>query len=369
MYLGLTLSFMAHAALLAFALISFQATPPLKIPEAEPVEVALITDDELVRLTKGDRSSKQLKTRAAKQTEKAPVKKAARKPIVKTVPPPAASEPPAPKPDDIAKKLASLEPPKPQAPTLEELAAAAAREAAKEAAAKAAAELALKKAAEEAKKKKEAEEKKKKAEAERKKKAEAKRKKKAAEARRKKKAAEKRRKQREANKRARRLAEKRRRDRERKAKQFDSGKISALLNKIPDANAPAAGSPDPNNDRRLPRGAQAGAPEGRDTRLTASQASLLGAMMKREVARCWNINSGLEGIDRIVIDIEIRLRPDGRLKGQPKVVSRGRGALFQDAANNAMRALVQCEPYRLPQNLYKGGWDHMVVTFDPQKMF
>ena len=37
---------MAHAALLAFALFSFQATPPLKIPEAEPVEVALITDDE-----------------------------------------------------------------------------------------------------------------------------------------------------------------------------------------------------------------------------------------------------------------------------------------------------------------------------------
>lgn len=368
MYLGLTLSFMAHAALLVWALMSFHATPPLKIPEAEPVEVALITDDDLVRLTKGDRSSKQLKTRAAEQTEKAPVKKVAKKPVIKTVPPPAASEPPAPKPDDIAKKLASLEPPKPKAPTLEELAAAAAREAAKEAQAKAAAELALKKAAEEAKKKKETEEKKKKAEAERKKKAAAKRKK-AAEARRKKKAAEKRRKQREANKRARRLAEKRRRDRERKAKQFDSGKISALLNKIPDANAPQAGSPDPNNDRRLPRGAQAGATEGRDTRLTASQASLLGAMMKREVQRCWNINSGLEGIDRIVIDIEIRLRPDGRLKGQPKVVSRGRGALFQDAANNAMRALVQCEPYRLPKNLYKGGWDHMVVTFDPQKMF
>lgn len=367
MYLGLTLSFMAHAALLAFALFSFQATPPLKIPEAEPVEVALITDDELVRLTKGDRSSKQLKTRAAEQTEKAPVKKAAKKPILKTVPPPAAAEPPAPKPDDIAKKLASLEPPKPKAPTIEELAAEAARKASEEAAAKAAAELALKKAAEEAKKKKEAAEKKKKAEAERKKKAEAKRKK-AAEKRRKA-AAEKRRKQREANKRARRLAEKRRRERERRAKQFDSGKISALLNKIPDAKAPEAGSPDRNDDRRLPRGAQAGAPEGRDTRLTASQASLLGAMMKREVKRCWNINSGLEGIDRVVIDVEIRLRPDGRLKGQPKVVSRGRGALFQDAANNAMRALVQCEPYRLPQNLYKGGWDHMVVTFDPQKMF
>ncbi len=355
--------------LLGWALISFQATPPLKIPDAEPVEVALITDDELVRLTKGDRSSKNLKTQAAKQVEKAPVKKEAKKAIVKTVPPPAASEPPpVPKADDIAKKLASLEPPKPAGPTLEELAAKAAAEAAAEkqkAAEKAAAELALKKAVEEAKKKK--------AEAEKKKKAAAEKKRKAKEAKRKKAEAEKKRKKRLAAKRAkerkRKLAEKQRRERERKKKAFDSGKISALLNKIPDAKAPNAGSPDPNTDRTLPKGAQAGAPEGRDTRLTASQASLLGSIMKREVARCWNINSGLEGIDRVVIEIEVRLRPDGRLDGQPKVVSRGRGAIFQDAANNAMRALVQCEPYKLPKQFYKGGWDHMVVTFDPQKMF
>ena len=39
MYVGLTLSLTAHVVLLGWALISFQATPPLKIPEPEPVEV------------------------------------------------------------------------------------------------------------------------------------------------------------------------------------------------------------------------------------------------------------------------------------------------------------------------------------------
>jgi colicin import membrane protein len=248
--------------------------------------------------------------------------------------------------------MASLEPPKPAGPTPEELAAMKAA-AEKEQADKAAAELALKKAAEEEQKKKaqaEAEKKLKEAEAKRRKEAEEKKKKLAAERKKK-------------------LAEQRKRERERQARKFDSGKISALLNKIPDARTPDAGSADPNADRNLPRGPQAGAPEGRDTRLTASQASLLGAMMKREVARCWNINSGLAGIDRIVVDIEVKLRADGRLAQPPKVISSGRGAIFQDAANNAMRALVQCEPYSLPKELYKGGWDHMVVTFDPQKMF
>jgi colicin import membrane protein len=47
----------------------------------------------------------------------------------------------------------------------------------------------------------------------------------------------------------------------------------------------------------------------------------------------------------------------------------GAGPLFADAANSAVRALVQCEPYDLPMDLYQGGWDHMVVTFDPQRMF
>ncbi|MFT5508527.1 MAG: colicin import membrane protein [Hyphomicrobiaceae bacterium] len=369
MYVGITLSLTAHVLLLGWALVNFQATPPLKIAEPEPVEVALITPDDLVRLTKGDRSSKNLKTRFSKQTEDTPVKRQAKKPIIKTVQPPAGAEPPSPKTDDIAKKLATLQPPKPKAPTLEELAAKAAAEAAKEAAAaklkaaeKAVAELALKKAADEAKKKKAEADKKKR------KKAEAEKKRKAAEAKRKK-AAEKKKKlaKKRAKERKRKLAEKRRR--ERQAKKFDSGKISALLNKIPDAKAPTAGGQAPNADRKLPKGPQAGAPEGKDTRLTASQVSLLGAIMKREVARCWNINSGLEGIDRIVVEVEIKLKPDGRLKDQPRVVSRGRGALFQDAANNAMRALVQCEPYNLPKQFYKGGWDHMVVTFDPQKMF
>ncbi len=366
MYLGLTLSLAAHVALLTWALVSFQTTPPLKVNEPEAVEVALISPDDLVRLTKGDRSSKKLETRASKQTEKAPVSKKAKRAVVKTIQPPAASAPPpADSPDEIAKKLASLAPPEPMGPTPEELAAKKAAEAK----AKAKAELALQKA-EEAKKKAEA--------AKRKAKAEQEKKRRQAEEAEKRKLEAKRRKEAERKKRLaaklkrerkRKLAEKRRRERERKAKKFDTGKISALLNKIPDAKAPAAGSDNPNARTDAPRGAQAGAPEGRDDRLTASQLSLLGVMMKRKVSQCWNINSGLEGVDRIVIDIELRLRRDGRLDGRPRVVSRGSGPLFQDAANNAMRALVQCEPYDLPEQFYEGGWDHMVVTFDPQKMF
>jgi TolA protein len=358
MYFGLTVSLLAHMALLGWALVSFQTSKPYKLAEPEPVEVAIISADELVRLRQGDRSSRKLETRPAEETEKNPTEKEARREIVKTVPPPAAAQP-TPTEDPISKKLAALQPVEPKGPTPEEIAAQkAAEEAVRKAAAeKAAEELALKKAAEE--KKKQVAEKQRKVEEEKKRKAEE---------RRKRRDAEQKRRQQEVE-RKKRLAEQQRRERERQAKTFDSGRISALLNKIPDPAAPQGGSPDPNARADAPRGARAGAPEGRDNRLTASQRSLLGTMMKRAVSRCWNINSGLEGADQVIVELEIRLGQDGRLSGQPAVVNSGRGAIFQDAVNSAVRALIQCEPYDLPQQFYKGGWDHMVVTFDPQKMF
>jgi colicin import membrane protein len=163
--------------------------------------------------------------------------------------------------------------------------------------------------------------------------------------------------------------EKKRKEAEAKKKRFDAQRIAALLNKVPDKNPPPAGAPTAPIVPTKARGPVAGAPEGSDSQLTANQRSLLGAMMKRAVGRCWNVNSGLEGADKVVVEVEVRLRADGQLEQEPRVINSGVGALFADAANSAVRALVQCAPYDLPRDFYEGGWDHMVVTFDPQRMF
>ena len=133
----------------------------------------------------------------------------------------------------------------------------------------------------------------------------------------------------------------------------------------------------PNADRteeapQPPQNPVASAPEHRGSQLTASQRSLIGVMMKRAVSRCWNINSGLEGIDRIVIEVEVKLTRDGRLQQTPQVTNSVKGIYwppFNEAAASAVRALTECQPYELPLKLYEGGWDHMIITFDPQQMF
>jgi hypothetical protein len=56
--------------------------------------------------------------------------------------------------------------------------------------------------------------------------------------------------------------------------------------------------------------------------------------------------------------------------GEPKVRPGQNSPLFSSAASSALRALKQCEPYTtLPPEMYEGGWDYMVVRFDPSRMF
>jgi len=326
--LSFSLSILLHSALLGWAFISFKTTPPSKPPEIRPVEVALITPDDLVRLRKGSRTSKNLETRPAKATQENKRKKENKKIPKRAVaqpskPKPKAEKPPQqPKKDEIAKKLASLKPPPKKGPTPAE----------------------LKKKAE-AKKKAQA---KKKAAA--KKKAEAKRK---------------------AAERKRKAEELKRKQAKKKKNEFDPNKLQALLNKIPEkAAAPSGAQTKSDTKKKLPKGPQAGAEEGKDTRLTASQLSMIGVMMKAAVRECWRVQTGMTGASSLIVDVEVKLNETGEIVGEPRVQNPRSGPVFRDAALNAIRALKQCAPYSdLPKKLYKGGWDHMVVRFDPQRMF
>jgi colicin import membrane protein len=345
---SLPTSLLLHGGLLAWAFMGLQQPKPFKPAEPEPVEVAIITEDGLTRLRQGDRNSKNLETAPAKEVSPSKAVREAPKakppepaPPPPPPPEPAKVEPPPPEPP----KAAEVPPPKPPEPQKDVIAALALKAEA-EALARAEAE---RKAAEE---KKRQEALKKKQEDERKRREALKKK------------------QEEDRKR---LAEIRRRQEAAKKKEesFEDAMQKALRDNDPRKRAaqPSGGQVASASNVKGP---QAGAPEGRDTRLTASEASLLGSMMKRQVARCWNISAGADGIDKIRIEVEVRLSPDGRIQGQPRVVSRGTGPLYADMADSAMRALIQCQQpngYDLPKHLYKGGWDHMIVEFDPGRMF
>ncbi len=342
MYLGFVLSVALHAGLLAWAFVNIQATPPFKTPQPEPVEVAIITPDELVRLKKGNRRSKKLQAKKAKSQDKGKRKKARKQkpPQPSATPPP---DPDAARKEQLAKKKAEAK------------ALALKRKKAAEAKAKA---LALKrKKAAEAEARAKAAAKRRKALAEKKRKARERRRKKAAERRRK------------------RLAEKRRKarlERQRRArrkKQLEDAVRQALLDKDPTKRRRRGGSQEEPDKPTKAKGPTAGAKEGKDQRLTASEESLLISRIRNQIRDCWRLPGGGGGVVGIPnVKLSWKLDRQGKLIGEPRVLGRRGGTMYNLAAAAAVRAVKQCQPFNLPAKLYK----HWKVidewVFDPDDM-
>jgi colicin import membrane protein len=345
---GLLTSFVGHALLLAYALLSINRAPP-DLPETVTIEASIVTPSELTRLKQGSIESKELEAQAKEEEKPEVSKKEAEKPKPVTAPPPASAPPPPepePQKDEIAKQIE------------EERVAAEQRE--KEAAEKAAtaeAEAAALKSKIEAEQK--AEEQRKQAEAEKKKQADAKKK---AEEKKKKELAKK-----KAEERKKKLAEaKRKAEEEKKKNEFDPDRIAALLDKTPDKRGAPRTSTPPTKPTDY-KGPTAGERRGTDSVLSAREADLLKSQLAGQLKQCWHLPGGGGGIETTVVTLRWRLKPDGSLDGLPQVVRPQSGPVFQIAAEAAVRAVTRCAPFSLPPDKY-AVWQSVEWNFDPREM-
>ena len=321
MYRGFLTSFIGHALLLGWALISIHRTPEL-MPEIVAIEATLITPSELTRLKQGDPESKIAEAKAKEEEKPDLSKKEAEKPKPVTEPPPAAAPPPEPpkaeepkpeppkaeepKKDAIADKLAALPPPPEPlptpGPTPED----------------------KQKLEEKLEQEKKAEEKKK---AEDKKKSEEKKKK---------------------------LAEAK--------KKFDADKIAALIDKSPDKRGAPRSAVQPTKPTDY-TGPTTGEREGHDTVLSAREQDLLKSMINSQLQPCAKMPGGGGGTDTPVVNVRFQLRQDGSLDGEPVLVAPQSSPLYSIAADASIRAIKQCAPFQLPADKY-GAWSTVTWEFD-----
>jgi outer membrane biosynthesis protein TonB len=159
---------------------------------------------------------------------------------------------------------------------------------------------------------------------------------------------------------------------------FDPSRISALLNRDPTAGA----RPEERGERRpwrqpstledqatgaeqdAPRREAYGMPGGRDQRLGADEL----AAFRAQIARCWSPPVGGLGGDAIIVKLRVMLSEDGRLTRPPELTNDGNSPFFRPAADSAIRAVLQCQPYRLAPEKF-GQWRDMLLTFDPSRMY
>lgn len=140
---------------------------------------------------------------------------------------------------------------------------------------------------------------------------------------------------------------------------FDADKIAALIDKrAPQRNA-ATGE-------TLNATASLGTETGQAKSLTLSWVNALQA----KIAQCWNVPAGVRDAEDIKVRIYFELKRDGTVSGQPQLIGGSPSQFGPAVGESGIRAIQQCQPYNfLPQNEYAGGWDKLDITFSSKDMF
>jgi outer membrane biosynthesis protein TonB len=144
-----------------------------------------------------------------------------------------------------------------------------------------------------------------------------------------------------------------------KKRMSETDRIAALLNKVPDAAEPAPVLPSEDAPAKV-RGQSNGA----DSAMSVNEIDALRA----RIAQCWSPPPGGLGAEQIVVKLRLKLNEDGTLVGYPSVANSGSSPFFQAAADSAVRAVYQCQPYALPSEKY-ALWRDMILNFDPSDMY
>jgi len=104
-------------------------------------------------------------------------------------------------------------------------------------------------------------------------------------------------------------------------------------------------------------------------RLTASEIALVRSHMQR----CWSPPAGAPNAEKLVVTVSFDLNPDGTLRSPPKVtnsvqIDLSGNRYWKVAERDAVRAVIECQPYDfLPADRYED-WKEFEFNFDPSQM-
>jgi hypothetical protein len=97
-----------------------------------------------------------------------------------------------------------------------------------------------------------------------------------------------------------------------------------------------------------------------DAKMTQSEIDALRA----QIEECWVIPTGWTHPREVSVTVRFGLNVNGTVNGSPEVVEFPASQYGQVAADNAIRAVLQCGPYSLPAEKYKQ-WSVVQLRFTP----
>jgi len=139
--------------------------------------------------------------------------------------------------------------------------------------------------------------------------------------------------------------------------QFDPRKVEALLDKRDPQRLAATGD-------ALRDTVSLGASNGTAAQLSQSELDALRARL----AQLWNPPAGASNPEELVVQVRIKLSPDGRLAAPPIVLTSGTSPLFQAARDSAVRAVFRGQPFDMLKPEHYEQWKDVEITFDPRDL-
>ena len=96
----------------------------------------------------------------------------------------------------------------------------------------------------------------------------------------------------------------------------------------------------------------------------------LDALINQHLRSCWRESMDMPNPEEMAVPIELTLNRDGTLAQPPRIVNQGQylnspNPFLRVAAERALRAAVECEPYPLPVDQYNE-WRQITATFRPR---
>jgi outer membrane biosynthesis protein TonB len=132
---------------------------------------------------------------------------------------------------------------------------------------------------------------------------------------------------------------------------FDQNQIAALLDKR-DPTRQAATGDTMNSNAAL--GTARGA--------AADNSATWGSMFQRQVERCWKKPYGGIESQKPEVAFAIRLKRDGTLEGAPVPEGVPATPFLRVYQESALRAIIECQPYKLPAAFYEE-WKYFAPVF------
>ena len=132
---------------------------------------------------------------------------------------------------------------------------------------------------------------------------------------------------------------------------FDQSQIAALLDKRDPTRQAAAGDTMNSN-------AALGTAKG----AAADNSATWGSMFQRQVERCWKKPYGGIESQKPEVAFAIRLKRDGTLEGAPVPEGVPATPFLRVYQESALRAIIECQPYKLPAAFYEE-WKYFAPVF------